>query len=146
MGTALLGLLARSRMRGGEELRQLSATKSVTQYAECARGISETTRHHGRRLVFEVEGPQGLILTLARRRNATFCYAIWCSDRHLRTVSCAEPLVKRELHRNTINVEEICFVQGLSAPHRIPVTLGAIYQKRKLTTQKWSISALFWIT
>src|SRR5215831_16720104 len=96
MGTALLGLLARSRMRGGEELRQLSATKSVTQYAECARGISETTRHLGRRLVFEVEGPQGLILTLARRRRLgeetpTCCYTIWCSDRHLRTVSCAEP-------------------------------------------------------
>src|SRR5215468_9585189 len=111
-------------------------------------GRSSSRRRLGRRLVFEVEGPQGLILTLARRRRRgeetpTFCYAIWCSDRHLRTVSCAEPLVKRELHRNTINVEEICFVQGLSAPHRIPVTLGAICQKRKLTTQKRSISALF---
>jgi hypothetical protein len=69
MSAALLGLLARAWMRGGEEFRQLPAAKGVTQHAEGAGRIAEATRDLGRGQPLDVEGAQSLVLALARGRR-----------------------------------------------------------------------------
>src|SRR5436190_926539 len=68
-GTALSRLFARAWMRGGEEFRQFSAAKGVTQYPESSRRIAEAPRDLGRGLPLHVEGTQGLVLALAWGRR-----------------------------------------------------------------------------
>ncbi len=69
MSAALLGLSARARMGGGEELRQRSTAKGMAQHAESTRRIAEALRDLGRRQSLHVEGPQGLVLPLAWGRG-----------------------------------------------------------------------------
>src|SRR5262249_26781384 len=69
MRAALLGLLAPARPRGSEELRQVAVAKGVAQHPEGARRVAEAPRHFGRRQLIHVEGAQGLVLALPRRRG-----------------------------------------------------------------------------
>src|SRR5438445_4308466 len=69
MGAALLGLVAPAWTRGGEELRRVAAAKRMAEHAEGARRVAEPTRDLGRGQPVHVEGAQGLVLALARRRR-----------------------------------------------------------------------------
>ena len=70
MGSALLGLLAPARLRGGEEFRQLPAPEVVAQHPEAAWRIAEAPRDLGRGQPLDVKGAQGLVLALARGRGS----------------------------------------------------------------------------
>src|SRR5271165_4892747 len=105
LGSALLRLIARPRPRRGEELRQVAAAEPMTQHPERARRIAEALGGLGRREPFEVERPQGFVLTLARGRRfgekaPRVCYGIWCAYRHPCTLShtrfCVKPILQHK--------------------------------------------------
>src|SRR5215475_11811901 len=69
VGEALPGLPARARMRVDEELGQLAATEGMAHDAEGARRITKASGGFRRTYSVDEEGPQGLILALARGRG-----------------------------------------------------------------------------
>ena len=105
-------LIPRTRPRRGEELRQRAAAKRMTQHAERPWRVAEALSRLRRREPFEIEGPQGLVLALARAsrlgEEAPWVgYVIWCTDMHSCTLSHTIPCVKPILRRKPCALKEI---------------------------------------
>jgi hypothetical protein len=65
LSAALVGLSARPGLGGGEEGRQLIATKGVTEHAKGAGRVAEAASDLGRGELLDEIGAQGLVLALA---------------------------------------------------------------------------------
>ena len=150
-GAALFGLLARAWMRGGEELRQLSAAEGVAQNAEGARRVAEAPGRFGRSHPFDEEGSHGLVLALSRGRGldeeaAGLCYVIWYADRQECTVSHTRSGVKPKLRPQSLGVRKNSMLQRLSRQDDERSASQRGPQKRQMTVRNSDISALFQIT